>query len=296
MTSKLATLAFDVYVAEGVPINASAQDHGAVGITNDPPPGERRRLWSPISATLISGDRDAVLADALMTIEQARGLADWIAASGKNLTTVYITHGHGDHWFGLGPVLERFPEARAVALPSVVEYIRRSSTPQQLAASWEQWLPGQIPDPPVLAEPLEGHAVELEGHQLAAVEVGHTDTDDTTVLHVPDIGLVVAGDAAYNDVHLHLGESPPELRREWIAALDTIESLNPTAVVAGHKRPGRADDPQILEETRRYIRDFDAAANDTSTAQQLYERMLALYPKRVNPGALWSSARGVKPG
>jgi hypothetical protein len=179
-------------------------------------------------------------------------------------------------------------------VPAVVEYMRRSSAPDQLA-SWRSRLPGQIPDRLVLAEPLDGHTFELEGHELAAVEVGHTDTDDTTVLHVPDIGLVVAGDAAYNDVHLHLGECTPELRQEWLAALDMIESLNPRAVVAGHKRPGRADNPQIIEETRRYIRDFDRVADSTSTAYQLYEQMLARYPARVNPGALWSSARAIKP-
>jgi glyoxylase-like metal-dependent hydrolase (beta-lactamase superfamily II) len=283
MTNQVATLTFDVYVAEGVPV-----------VTSDLPPGEKQRLWSPISATLMSGERDAVLADALMTTAQARGLADWIAASGKNLTTVYITHGHGDHWFGLGTVLERFPDARAVAVPPVVEYMRRSSAPDQLA-SWTSRLPGQIPDRLVLAEPLDGRTIELEGRELTAVEVGHTDTDHTTVLHAPEIGLVVAGDAVYNDVHLHLGESTAGLRRQWLAALDTIGSLNPKAVVAGHKRPGRADNPQIIEETRRYIRDFDRIAEHTDTALQLYEQVLALYPARVNPGALWSSARALKP-
>ncbi len=85
------------------------------------------------------------------------------------------------------------------------------------------------------------------------------------------------------------------MRREWIAALDTIESLNPAAVIAGHKRADRADDPVIVEETRQYIRDFDRLADSTSTAQELYEQMLALYPDRINPGALWTSVRAVKP-
>jgi hypothetical protein len=105
---------------------------------------------------------------------------------------------------------------------------------------------------------------------------------------------VVAGDVAYNDVHLHLGESNAHTRREWIAALDTIEALRPRAVVAGHKRPGNDDDPRIIEETRQYIRDFDRVAQTTTTARDLYDQMLARYPERVNPGALWSSARAIK--
>jgi len=73
-------------------------------------------------------------------------------------------------------------------------------------------------------------------------------------------------------------------RREWIAALDKIESLNPRAVIAGHKRPGNDDSPKIIEETRQYIRDFDRVAETTTTARGLYDKMLELYPDRVNPG------------
>jgi glyoxylase-like metal-dependent hydrolase (beta-lactamase superfamily II) len=283
MPSPVAPLTFDVHVADGVPI------------VGEPPPGEKQRFWSPISATLISGRRDAVLVDALMTADQARALVAWVVSSGRNLTTIYITHGHGDHWFGLGAVLERFPDARAVALPAVVERMRQGSTPERVAAAWSSRLPGQIPDKLALAEPLDGHTFELEGRELVAVPVGHSDTDETTVLHVPDIGLIVAGDVAYNDVHLYLAESTAELRQEWLAALDTIEELDPRAVVAGHKRARRPDDPRIIEETRRYIRDFDWIAADTATAQQLYEQVLALHPDRVNRGALWHSAQVAKP-
>jgi hypothetical protein len=142
---------------------------------------------------------------------------------------------------------------------------------------------------------LEGHTIDLEGHELIAVELGHTDTDQTSCLHVPHLGLVVAGDAAYNDVHLYLAESDPERRHEWIAALDTIESLHPQTVIAGHQRAGRHDGPEIIEETRRYIRDFDRIAEATSTARDLYGQVLALHPDRINPDALWISAQALKP-
>ena len=87
----------------------------------------------------------------------------------------------------------------------------------------------------MIAEELKKNVIDLEGHDLVVVELGHTDTGYTTCLHVPSIGLVVAGDAAYNGVHQWLAESNPQTRREWISALDTIESLNPRAVIAGHK-------------------------------------------------------------
>jgi glyoxylase-like metal-dependent hydrolase (beta-lactamase superfamily II) len=277
-------LHWDVFVTPGLPI-----------VTRDKPPGVHQTYFQATASTLIYGVRDAVLVDAFTTVKQSHALADWVAARGKTLTTIYITHGHGDHWFGVGTLLDRFPNAKAVATPNAVKVMRQNASPEALERIWKAAFPGQIPDRLVIAEELKGNVIELEGHQLVAVELGHTDTDYTTCLHVPSIGLVVAGDAAYNDVHLYLAESNAQTRREWIAALDTIESLNPRAVVASHKRPENDDDPRIIEQTRQYIRDFDRLVEATTSTQQLYDKMLELYPNRVNPGwALWSSARAVK--
>jgi glyoxylase-like metal-dependent hydrolase (beta-lactamase superfamily II) len=284
MTDQSASLSWDVFVAPPEPLSGS-----------DPAPGEVASSWSPISATLISGERDAVLVDALLTVGQAHDLAEWIDGHGKNLTTVYITHGHGDHWFGLGAVLDRFPNARAFALPAAIAQMRVGSTPEFFKAFWTPRFDGKLPEELAFPEPLEDHTIDLEGHELTVVELGHTDTDQTSCLHAPDVGLVVSGDAAYNDVHLYLAESDAQARREWIAALDTIKSLHPQAVIAGHQRAGRHDGPEIIEETRQYIRDFDRIAETTSTAQDLYQQVRALYPERINPDALWLSAQGVKP-
>ena len=275
-------LSWNVFMTPGIPV-----------VTKDLPPGIKESYFQAMASTLIYGERDAVLVDVFMTVKQASALADWIDASGKNLTTIYLTHGHGDHWFGVGTLLERFPKARAVATASTVKLMRLHAS--EFRKNWEAAFPGQIPDRLAIAEELKGNAIYLEGHQLIAVELGHTDTDYTTCLHVPSVGLVVAGDAAYNDVHLYLVESTAQNRKEWISALDKIESLNPHAVVASHKRPDNDDNPKIIEETRQYILDFDRLAESTATAQELYDKMLELYPNRVNPGwALWSSARAVK--
>jgi glyoxylase-like metal-dependent hydrolase (beta-lactamase superfamily II) len=283
-TGRDIALNWDVLVTPGIP-----------AVTSDLAPGTKQMMWSPISSTLISGKRDAVLVDTFITVEQADNIVDWVAASGKNLTTIYVTHGHGDHFFGIGALLDRFPNARAVATPDVVKLMHQQASPEFVGNFWSSFFPGQIPERLVIAEELKRNVIDLEGHDLVVVEVGHTDTDYTTCLHVPSIGLVVAGDTAYNDVHLYLAESNAQTRREWIAALDKIESLNPRAVIAGHKRPGNDDSPKIIEETRQYIRDFDRVAGTTTTARGLYEKMLELYPDRVNPGgALWLSARGAK--
>ena len=276
-------LQWDVFVSAQIPV-----------VTSDLPPGASEMKWSPISSTLISGERDAVLVDTAITVDQNQKLVDWIAHSGKNLTAIYATHGHGDHFFGVNTIQKKFPKARFVATSEVIAVMRKQASVPVVETYWKPRFPRQIDSMLVIADELQGGLLELEGEQLVSVPLGHTDTDSTTCLHVPSIGLAVCGDALYNDVHLHLGESNAEGRKEWIAALDKIESLKPVAAIAGHKRPGALDTPSDLEATRKYIRDFDRIAYHTKTALDLYNEMLAIYPERVNPGVLWYSAQAVK--
>jgi glyoxylase-like metal-dependent hydrolase (beta-lactamase superfamily II) len=264
-------------------------------VHDDLPPGETARMWSPISSILIYGERDAILVDTPTTTAQATALADWVEKSGKNLRTVYTTHGHGDHFFGNGILLERFPGAKAVATPKVIEVMRKQMSPQVMAGLWNKRFPGLIPENIVLPEQLKGDTLSLEGHELVVIDAGHTDIDDSTCLYVPSISLVVAGDLAYNDVHQYFAESLTHQKRmEWIAALDKVETLKPRVVVAGHKRETNSDGPNIIDETRQYIRDFDRLIDNTASTKELYDEMLALYPDRLNRGALWGSARAIK--
>jgi len=278
-------LQWDVLVSAQIPV-----------ITSDLPPGASEMKWSPISSTLISGKRDAVLVDTAITVDQNEKLVDWIAHSGKNLTAIYATHGHGDHFFGVNTIQKKFPKARFVATSEVIAVMRKQASVPVVESYWKPRFPGQIDSTLLIADELKDGVLELEGKQLVSVPLGHTDTDSTTCLHVPSIGLAVCGDALYNDVHLHLGESNADGRKEWIAALDTIESLKPVAAIAGHKRLGAPDTPNNIEATRKYIRDFDRIASYTKTALDLYSEMLAIYPERVNPAVLWYSAQAVKSG
>ena len=266
----------------------------SIPATSDLPLGEKQRLWPPISSTLISGERDAVLVDTPITTEQARGLANWVVASGKNLTTIYANYGHGD--LLLAPV--QF--WRDFQVPSLLRgRMDEGYAPAGIARVTRYILESAFSRPDfnhlVIAEELTGNVINLEGHDLVSVPLGFTDTNNMTCLHVPSIGLIVAGDAAYNGDHLHLSESPdPQKRQEWIAALDKMESLKPRAVIAGHKRVGNDDSPRIIGETRKYIRDFERLAMQTTTARELYDEMLKLYPDWINRGALWSSVRAIR--
>lgn len=279
----MGSLAWSTHVAPAKPV-----------VSDHVPPGETREMWSPTSSTLIYGDRDAVLVDALLTMDEGRALAGWIAASGKNLTTIFITHGHGDHFLGAPAVLERFPTARMVATESVVDKMTEQVSGQWLDGFWRPRFPDQIADRPQIAEPLADHAIELEGDQLVAIELGHSDTDNTTALHAPSLGLVAAGDAVYNDVHLYLAEAGNGGIQGWFGALDAISSLQPSTVIAGHKRDGAEDSPDNIQRTRDYLQDFDAAVQSTDNAEDLYAAMIERYPDRINPAVVWNSAHAIK--
>jgi glyoxylase-like metal-dependent hydrolase (beta-lactamase superfamily II) len=247
--------------------------------------------FSPTTATILSGPSEAVLVDTLYTPDDVERLAQAIEATGKSLTTIYITHAHFDHYFGLGALLERFPGARGVALQSVVEFVR--DTHEAGRALAEQWLPGKFLDTNVLPETLGGDTIALDGHELHAIEVGQGDIAHSTVLHAPSIDAVVAGDVVYNGVHQMLAVSGPDDWPRWIASVDKIAALEPKVVVAGHKRPDLPDDdvPAILDGTRDYIRAFTAELADADDADALIVRMTERFPNRINPATLLVSAR-----
>jgi glyoxylase-like metal-dependent hydrolase (beta-lactamase superfamily II) len=247
--------------------------------------GERRRpfgppmAWDPITSTLIFGENDAVLVDALTTAAEAEALADWIALHHRNLTTVYITHGHIDHFTGLSVVLQRFPEARAIATPRSVELMHEQTPRLPLFRTF--W-PGQLPASIAFPEPYEKDTFSLEDHEVVIIQQGRTDTADTTSVHVPSIDLVVAGDVVYNECHMYVAETTPESRANWIAALDRLAALDPKIVVAGHKKPGAPDTPAALDATKRYLADFDRLQKSVSGDKELYDAMTDLYPDWVS--------------
>jgi glyoxylase-like metal-dependent hydrolase (beta-lactamase superfamily II) len=248
--------------------------------------GERQKPFGealgfdPITSTLIFGEYDAVLVDAMTTVAEAEALADWVALHNRNLETIYITHSHFDHFYGLGILLERFPGARAIATPKTVSDMQMSFTPtvERLA---RRLFPGQVPTRLVAPEPYEQDTFTLEGHELRIIEQGRTDSPDSTSLHVPAIGLIVAGDVVYNQCRMYVGDTTPESRRNWIEALDRLAALNPAIVVAGHKKPGVPDSPSAIQDTKRYLEDFDRVQKIATSDQELFDQMTELYPHWV---------------
>jgi glyoxylase-like metal-dependent hydrolase (beta-lactamase superfamily II) len=264
------------------------------GLTRDLPAGDNEDLrWVANSATLIFGDHDAVLADTFLTIEQNERLIEWVKARGRNLTRIYLTHGHGDHIYGIGQLLQAFPGAQAVATAGTITGARVQASDEYRHGFWGRLFPGQIPEPVIPAE-LAGDTIGLEEHELRVIDAGHTDTTGTTALWCPDLRLLAAGDVVYSNTHMYLAETTTTSRREWTASLARLKDLHPLYVVAGHKRPGDDDDPVNIDESIRYLTDFNDAEAQTTTATELYEAVLRKHARRANPGSLWGAAKHSK--
>jgi glyoxylase-like metal-dependent hydrolase (beta-lactamase superfamily II) len=246
--------------------------------------------FSPTTSTLLTGPSEAVLVDAQYMESDVAEIARRIDASGRTLTTIYITHAHADHYFGLEWLLHRFPRARAVALPAVVAAIEAGH--EAARAQWRELFGGQALDNTVVPAPLDGDLITVDGEPLRAIAVGQGDVAHNTVLHVPSLRAVIAGDVIYNGINPFLAASGPAEWPQWIASVDTVAALEPRIVVAGHKRPELPDDDLVatIDGTRDYIRHFMHELDASTDSRELVARMQRRYPDHGNPSALILSA------
>jgi glyoxylase-like metal-dependent hydrolase (beta-lactamase superfamily II) len=255
-------------------------------------PFERGKgTFAATTSTLVFGASEAVLIDAQHIRSDVTALGDLIERTGRRLTTIYVTHGHADHWYGAGELVARFPGARLVATPPVVEYIHQAADVE--AQQWAAMFGDRVVKPTAVPEALNGLTLELEGYELRIVEVGQGDIRPSTVVHIPAIEAVVAGDVVYNQIHAMLGLSGPREWERWIQSVDAVEKLSPQMIVCGHKKPESSDREvdRMLDETRTYISDFAEGAQSLNSAEELIGLMKSKYPDFGNNWTLHFSAQ-----
>lgn len=246
-----------------------------------PPPLELRVITgSPqgflVNSTLVTGARDAVLIDGAFTLADARKIVDQVRASGKNLTTVYVTHGHPDHYFGLVVIKEAFPKARFVALPATVAAIQQ--TWESKVAQWIPLYKDAITSAPVLPGALEGNAIMLEGQRLEIVGPVQGDDAENSYVWIPSLRAVITGDIVYSGVFVWTAETDTAARTRWVATLDGLTALHPAVVVPGHQTPEKGATAASIAFTREYLRAFDQALASATTPEQLQAKMKDKYP------------------
>jgi glyoxylase-like metal-dependent hydrolase (beta-lactamase superfamily II) len=274
-----------------VPSSAGAADLRAEVFIGPFLPFERGKgTFAATTSTLVYGSSEALLIDAQHIRTDVAALGDLIEGTGRRLTTIYVTHGHADHWYGAGELVARFPEARLVATPPVLEYIHQAADVE--AQQWAAMFGDRVVKPTAIPEALNGLTLELEGNELRIVEVGQGDIRPSTVVHIPAIDTVVAGDVVYNQIHAMLGLSGPSGWERWIQSVDAVEKLSPQMIVCGHKKPESSDREvdRMLDETRSYISDFAAGAQSLDSAAELIGLMKSKYPDFGNNWTLHFSA------
>jgi glyoxylase-like metal-dependent hydrolase (beta-lactamase superfamily II) len=230
-----------------------------------------------VTSTLIAGEKEAVLVDGQFTLSDAHRLVGMILDSKKTLTTVYVTHDHPDHYFGLVVIKQAFPQVKIVAQPAVVAEIKK--TWAEKVKRWGPMFGANLTSKPIIPEPLAGHSLTIEGQTLEIH--GSVQGDDATNSYVwiPSIKTVVAGDSVYQGVFPWTAETNPASRGAWSKTLDQVAALGATTVIAGHKDPTQKDDASAITTTKAYLKDFDEAAAASKSASQLQSKMKAKYPK-----------------
>lgn len=246
----------------------------------------------PVASVLVTGDKDAVLIDAQFSRGEALKLVEKIRASGKRLTTIYISHSDPDYYFGLDVIHAAFPAAKIVATPQTVAGIVQKKDAK--VAYWGPILKDNAPQSVIVPQVLQGDTIKLEGESLK-IEGLNGPAPDETYVWIPSIKAVVGGVLVFNGLHVWTADSQTaQARQHWLAALEQINGLQPVTVVPGHFKPGAPLTPAAVGYTRDYLVTFEAETAKAANADALIARMKQLYPQAGLESALDISAKVAK--
>jgi glyoxylase-like metal-dependent hydrolase (beta-lactamase superfamily II) len=225
-----------------------------------------------VVSALILGDTQAVLVDAQFTKSEAHRVVARLLESRRELTTVYITHAHPDHFFGLEVIKQAFPRAKILAAPVVVTEMKKTAPGKD-----KTYRPmyGANLGKPTYPVAYKKNTIDLDGQTIDLIPLEPGESAAAVLVHVPAVKTVIAGDVVFNNVHPWLAETDAARRAGWLKNLEKIKSLSPTTVIAGHRTPDAKDTPAAVDFTAAYVADFDKAVAETRSADELKKKVLA---------------------
>ncbi|RJT39447.1 MBL fold metallo-hydrolase [Rahnella woolbedingensis] len=270
-------------------LGSSLSAHAASALKMDVyNPGEKSIF--PVSSEIITGEKEAVLIDAQFQRNDAEKLVEMIKATGKKLTTVYISQSDPDFYFGLDVLRAAFPDAKVVATQATVDQI--NATKDGKVAFWGPQLKDNAPKSVTTPEPLKGNEFTLEGHKF---EIKGVDKERTFVW-IPSLKAVVGGVLVDgNNMHVWTADTQtPTSRKQWVEALDEITSLKPEIVVPGHFLPGAPETLESVKFTRNYLLTLEKELPKAKDSAALIAAMKKHYPQLKDEPSLELSAKVLK--
>lgn len=243
---------------------------------------------------LIEGKSEAILIDGGFTLSDGRALAEAIKATGKRLTTIYVSQSDPDYYFSLGPVKAAFPDTKVIADAATVAAI--NGNVEKKLAVWGPQLKENGPQ--VLADVVipavsSETSLTLDGETIEIVPAGALA--NRRYLWVPSLEAVFGGVLVFSGIHVWMADTPTsEQRQAWIAALDEMAARNPKVVVPGHMAPGSALDASAIAYTRAYLVAFEEEAAKAADSAALIKAMKARFPNAGEDFSLELSAKVVK--
>jgi len=229
-----------------------------------------------VASVMVSGKTDVVLIDAQFTLADAEKVANEIKVSGKKLTTIYISHGDPDYYFGLEVFKKYFPEITVFASPATVDHIK--ATAQKKLEVWGERLGKYITSNAVLPQILKGNSIDLEGRKLEIVGLDEFPT--RTFVWIPTAKAVIGGINVFGtSFHLWMADAQTkEARKNWISVLEKIETLQPTIVIPAHATSESDFDISAVKHTKSYIQYYEEALYENKTSESLISSIKAKYP------------------
>ena len=231
-----------------------------------------------VASVIVMGKTDAVLIDAQWTLSNAHRLIAEIAETGKDLKTIYITHAHPDHYFGLGVVAEAFPSAQVTALASVARTINN-----QFFGKLEHWEtvigPTNVCRKTVNIESLNENYIELEGERIEIIPDVMGDMKYNSVVWIPSIKTLFGSDVLFNQAHPFTCEVTADERQQWIRDIERLEKMDAEVIIPGHQKPGMPFDTSSYSFTKDYLVATEEVLAETKDEANFYYAMVQRFPE-----------------
>lgn len=240
----------------------------------------------PVSSTLVSGPKEAILFDAQFSTKDGEQLVQMIRASGKTLKAIVITSGDPDFYFGLQPIVEAFPQVKVLATPQVVDHIR--ATKEAKLQFWGPQMKDGAPTSLTVPQATTQTQFTVDDETL---ELRHTN-DYAAYIWIPANRAIIGGTGVASGIHVWTADTQSEQQRSaWRSVLSEMQSLQPTQVVPGHYIGDRPTGDKAIRFTQDYLQSFERALGEKKGSDYVIKTMTAAWPGLADVSSLELSAK-----